>query len=54
MQKTAVLASKLRSVKTFKYEKCYFTLEKVIEQLTTERHGWTYYDKDLPLTTSVW
>ena len=53
MQKKKILASKLQPVKTFKGEKCYFTGEKVIAQPPRVTGG-AIYDKDPPLTTSVW
>ena len=46
-----VLASKLRPVKTFKGEKCYFPVEKIIAQPPNVTGG-AIYDKDPPLTTS--
>ena len=47
-----VLASKLRPVKTFNNEKCYFKGEKVIAQRPSVT-GEAIYDKDPLLTTSV-
>ena len=51
-KKRNVLASKLRPVKTFKGEKCNFTVEKVIAQPLSDTGG-AIYDKDPPLT-SAW
>ena len=51
-KKRNVLASRLRSVKTFKGERCYFTGQKVMAQPPTVTGG-AIYDKDPPLTTSV-
>ena len=48
-----VLASKLRPMKTFKGEKCYFTGQKVIAQLLNVT-GEAICDKHPILTTSVW
>ena len=48
-----VLASKLRPMKTFKGEKCYFSVEKVIAHLLCVT-GRSIYDKHPTLTTSVW
>ena len=48
-----VLASKLRPVKTFRGEKCYFTEQTVIAQRPRITGG-AVYDKDPHLTTSVW
>ena len=47
------IASKLRHVKTFKCEKCYFTGQKVIAQPPSVT-GETIYDSHPTLTTSVW
>ena len=52
-KKSNVLASKLQPVKTFKGEKCYFTGEKVIAQPPRVTGG-AIFNKDPPLTTSVW
>ena len=52
-KKRKVLASKLRPVKTFKGEKCYFTGQKVIAQLLRVT-GEAICDKHPILTTSVW
>ena len=41
---------KLRPVKAFRGEKCYFTVEKAQPPTVT---GGAIYDKDPPLTTSV-
>ena len=52
-KKSNVLASKLRPVKVFKGEKCYFTVEKVIAQPPSVTGG-AIYDKDPPLTMFAW
>ena len=52
-KKRNVLASELRPVKTLKCEKCYFTVEKVKAQPPSVT-GRAMYDKNPPLTTSVW
>ena len=51
-KKRYVLALKLRPVKTFKGEKCNFTVEKIIAQPLSVTDG-AIYDKG-PLTTSAW